>query len=109
MRPILKSSRCRPWPNWSRRRKRSVTGDAELASTSLINNRGHPMSAQDNKPTYDALPVPNEAIENGGIEVLRAALVDDELYVEARRAFKDPAQWGELLADIARRVALLYS
>jgi Domain of unknown function (DUF5076) len=67
------------------------------------------MSAQDNKPTYDALPVPNEAIENGGIEVLRAALVDDELYVEARRAFKDPAQWGELLADIARRVALLYS
>ena len=61
------------------------------------------------KPIYDALAIPNEAIANGGVEILRAGLVDDELYVTARHAFKDPAQWGEVLADITRRLALLYS
>jgi hypothetical protein len=61
------------------------------------------------KPIYDALTIPNEAIANGGVEILRAGLVDDELYVTARHAFKDPAQWGEVLADITRRLALLYS
>jgi hypothetical protein len=43
------------------------------------------------------------------VEILRAALVDDELCVTARHAFKDPADWGEVLADITRRLALLYS
>ena len=61
------------------------------------------------KPIYDALAIPNEAIANGGVEILRAGLVDDDLYVTARHAFKDPAQWGEVLADITRRLALLYS
>jgi hypothetical protein len=61
------------------------------------------------KPIYDALPIPNEASANGGVEILRAGLVDDELYVTARHAFKDPADWGEVLADITRRLALLYS
>ena len=61
------------------------------------------------KPTYDALAIPNEAIANGGVEILRAGMIDDELYVTARHAFKDPAQWGEVLADITRRLALLYS
>ncbi len=61
------------------------------------------------KPIYEALALPNEALANGGIELLRAGLIDNELYVSARRVFKDPAQWGEVLADIARRVALLYS
>ena len=61
------------------------------------------------KPTYDALAIPNEAVTNGGVEILRAGMIDDELYVTARHAFKDPAQWGEVLADITRRLALLYS
>ncbi|MEZ5888900.1 MAG: DUF5076 domain-containing protein [Xanthobacteraceae bacterium] len=61
------------------------------------------------KPTYDALAIPNEAVANGGVEILRAGMIDDELYVTARHAFKDPAQWGEVLADITRRLALLYS
>ena len=43
------------------------------------------------------------------LEILRAGLVDDELYVTARRVFTDPATWGEVLADIARRLALLHS
>jgi hypothetical protein len=58
---------------------------------------------------YDALPLPNEALANGGIEVLRAGIIDDELYVTARRAFADPALWGEVIADIVRRLAALYA
>ena len=65
-------------------------------------------SASDN-PIYHALALPEEALANGGVEILRAGLIDDELYVAARHAFTDPAQWGEVLADIARRLALLYS
>jgi hypothetical protein len=60
-------------------------------------------------PIYEALVIPNEALENGGLEILRAGLVDDELYVTARRVFQDPATWGEVLGDIARRLALIYS
>jgi|SRR5215470_16503895 len=67
------------------------------------------MPREDDRPIYDALPLPNEALENGGLEVLRVGIIDDELYVSARRAFRNPAQWGELLADIARRLALAYS
>ena len=67
-----------------------------------------PMPSSD-KPIYDALAIPHEAVANGGVEILRAGLVDDELYVTARHAFNDPAQWGEVLADITRRLALLYS
>ena len=67
------------------------------------------MSTSSESPTYDALAIPNEALANGGTEILRAGLIDDELYVTARHAFKDPAQWGEVLADITRRLALLYS
>jgi hypothetical protein len=65
--------------------------------------------AENDKPIYDTLAVPAEATANGGVEILRAGLVDDELYVTARHAFKDPADWGEVLADITRRLALLYS
>lgn len=67
------------------------------------------MPSPSDHPIYDALAIPNEAIANGGVEILRAGIVDDELYVTARHAFKDPAQWGEVLADITRRLALLYS
>ena len=37
---------------------------------------------------YEALVIPNEALDKGGLEILRAGLVDDELYVTARRVFK---------------------
>jgi len=67
------------------------------------------MSTFEDKRIYDALALPNEAISQGGVEILRAGLIDDELFVSARRVFKDPAQWGEVLGDIARRIALLYS
>jgi hypothetical protein len=67
------------------------------------------MPAPKDKPVYQALALPNEALTNGGLEILRAGLIDSELYVNARRVFKNPAPWGEVLADIAKRIALLYS
>ena len=67
------------------------------------------MPTSSDKPIYDALAIPNEAVAKGGVEILRAGMIDDELYVTARHAFKDPAEWGEVLAYITRRLALLYS
>ena len=58
---------------------------------------------------YDALAIPNDALDKGGVEMLRAGVVDEELFVTARRAFADPAHWGYVLADITRRLATLYA
>jgi hypothetical protein len=58
---------------------------------------------------YDALPIPNDALDKGGVEMLRAGVVDEELFVTARRAFAEPAHWGYLLADAVRRLATLYA
>ena len=54
---------------------------------------------------YQALALPAEALEQGGAEILRAGLINDELYVGAARAFDDPAIWGDVLGDIARSIA----
>jgi hypothetical protein len=62
-----------------------------------------------NYPVYEALVIPNDALDKGGLEILRAGLVADELYVTARRVFKNSSQWGDVLSDIARHIALLYS
>jgi hypothetical protein len=67
------------------------------------------MSIRGDSQVYDALALPNEALTDGGVEILRAGIIKDELYVMARRAFRDPARWGEVLADIARRIALYHS
>ncbi len=67
------------------------------------------MADPQDKPIYDALVIPNEALDKGGVEILRAGLIDDELYVTARPAFADPANWGEVLGDITRRIARLYA
>jgi hypothetical protein len=61
------------------------------------------------KAVYQALVLPAEAIANGGVEILRAGVIDDELYVTARHAFKHPATWGEVLANITRKLGVLYS
>ena len=63
-----------------------------------------------NHPIYDALPISNDALDKGGVELLRAAVVNEELFVTARCAvFAEPAHWGWVLADIARRLASLYA
>jgi hypothetical protein len=67
------------------------------------------MASSGERRIYDALALPNEALRDGGAEILRVGIVNNELYVTARRAFKEPARWGEVLADIARELALFQS
>jgi hypothetical protein len=58
---------------------------------------------------YDALSAPPTALEQGGVEVLRAAIVDGGLHVSLRRAFDDPQAWGMLIADVARHAARIFA
>jgi Domain of unknown function (DUF5076) len=67
------------------------------------------MRDTDDPRIYAALAMPNAAIEEGGVEILRVGIIADELHVGARRAFKDPKQWGEVLAEIAQRIAKVYA
>src|SRR5436853_3240540 len=60
-------------------------------------------------PPFDALHIPPTALEQGGIEVLRAAIVAGGLHVSLRRAFDDPEAWGMLIADVPRHVARIYA
>jgi Domain of unknown function (DUF5076) len=60
-------------------------------------------------PVFDALQVPPAALDQGGVEVLRAVIVDGDLHVSLRRAFDDPDPWGMLIADITRHIARIYS
>jgi len=58
---------------------------------------------------FDALNLPPAALEQGGVEVVRAAIVNGALHVSLRRAFDDPEAWGMLIADITRHVARIYA
>ena len=69
----------------------------------MINNPDNPSAV------FDALQIPPTALEQGGVEVLRAAIVDGGLHVSLRRAFDDPEAWGMLIADVARHVARIYA
>ena len=60
-------------------------------------------------PIFDALHIPPTALEQGGVEVLRAAIVDGGLHISLRRAFDDPEAWGMLIADVTRHVARIYA
>ena len=60
-------------------------------------------------PAFDALHLPPAALEKGGVEVMRAAIVDGALHVSLRRAFDDPEAWGMLIADVTRHVARIYA
>ena len=60
-------------------------------------------------PIFDALQIPPSALEQGGVEVLRAAIVDGALHVSLRRAFDDPEAWGMLIADVVRHIARIYA
>jgi len=57
----------------------------------------------------DALPVPPEALQQGGIEVLRAFIVEGKLEVSLRRAFEEVDLWGMLIADVARHAAHVFA
>jgi hypothetical protein len=58
---------------------------------------------------YQALALPNEALEKGGLEILRVGLIEDELYISARPVLGQPSQWGEVLAEAARRLGAIYA
>ena len=58
---------------------------------------------------FEALIIPAEALDKGGIEVLRAAIIEGQLHVTLRPAFPEPARWGGLLSEVARRVARAYA
>ena len=58
---------------------------------------------------FAELAAPPDALEHGGIEVLRAAVVDGAVSVALRRSFDDPATWGRLLVDLARQAAHAYA
>jgi Domain of unknown function (DUF5076) len=60
-------------------------------------------------PVFDALHIPPAALEQGGVEVLRAVIIDGGLHVSLRRAFDDPEAWGMLIADVARHIARIYA
>jgi uncharacterized protein DUF5076 len=60
-------------------------------------------------PVFDALHVPPAALDQGGVEILRAVIVDGELHVALRPAFDEPDPWGMLIADVTRHIARIYS
>ena len=60
-------------------------------------------------PVFDALHIPPAAMELGGVEVLRAVIIDGGLHVSLRRAFDDPEAWGMLIADVTRHIARIYA
>lgn len=60
-------------------------------------------------PKFEALSVPPDALEKGGVEILRASIVDGAVSVAMRRAFDDPFTWGVLLVDLARHAARIYA
>ena len=66
-------------------------------------------NGDDDPRVYQALALPEQALEKGGMEILRLGIVDDELYVSALPAFKAPAQWGEVLAEVATRLGAVYA
>jgi hypothetical protein len=58
--------------------------------------------------TFEALIIPDEAAALGGVEILRAAIIEGQLHVTLRRTFPEPEPWGGLLSEVARRVARAY-
>jgi Domain of unknown function (DUF5076) len=58
---------------------------------------------------FEALNVPPDALQKGGVEILRASVVDGAVSIALRRAFDDPLTWGVLLVDLARHAARVYA
>ncbi len=58
---------------------------------------------------YQALQIPPTALDKGGMEVLRTAIVDDNVHVTLRPTFDEPQTWGVLLAQVIRNVGRAYA
>jgi len=57
----------------------------------------------------NTVPAPPMAVEKGGVEVLRAFIVEGRLEVSLRRAFEEPDVWGVMIADVARHAARIFA
>lgn len=57
---------------------------------------------------FDALQIPPAALDQGGMEIIRAAIINDGLHVTLRPVFDDARMWGRVLADVARQLANAY-
>ena len=66
-------------------------------------------NGDDDPRVYQALALTEQALDNGGVEILRAGIIEGELFVSARRAFQEPDKWGEVLAEIADRLGAIYA
>ena len=66
-------------------------------------------NGDDDPRVYQALALPEKALEDGGVEILRLGIIKDELYVSALPAFTAPSQWGEVLAEVAERIGAIYA
>jgi hypothetical protein len=66
-------------------------------------------NGDDDPRVYQALALPEKALEDGGVEILRLGIIKDELYVSALPAFTAPSQWGEVLAEVAERLGAIYA
>ena len=66
-------------------------------------------NGDDDPRVYQALALTQQAPDNGGVEILRAGIIDGELFVSARRAFQEPDKWGEVLAEVADRLGAIYA
>ncbi len=58
---------------------------------------------------FEALMLPPDVLEKGGVEILRASVVDGAVSVALRRSFDDPFTWGVLFVDLARHAARIYA
>jgi hypothetical protein len=58
---------------------------------------------------FDALAIPNDALEKGGVEILRASIVEGELHLTMRRSFERPEEWGGILSEIVSRIGRVYA
>lgn len=67
------------------------------------------MSMNEPPKIFDALHLPPAALDRGGVEILRAGVIDDGLHVTLRPVFDDTRLWGRVLADIANQVARAYA
>ncbi len=67
------------------------------------------MSMNETPKSFDALQLPPAALDRGGVEILRAGIIDDGLHVTLRPVFEDTRLWGRVLADIAFQVARAYA
>src|SRR5437016_2316565 len=61
------------------------------------------------KTEFEALSPPPKALQHGGKEILRAAIVDGGLHVSIVRGFESVDVWGILLVDLARHAARIFA